>query len=145
MSRHCGREARALESYQDHLVLDVLTGALEGQVLPMLGGDASACVFLGRAVPVDILVESAVPWARVAGNDAVARVEPTLDHVCAGLILLLFPEVDTWHCVPPVGPRAVRGTALRIDPQIVTAKRHRSSPELLVLAVGRHVRQTNIG
>src|SRR5438094_4503551 len=90
-------------------------------------------------VPVDVLVEPALPRARVAGEAPVRILGATLVDVGRRCVLVLrrLPRIRPLNGVPPIGPDAVRERPDRADVEIVAAEGHRAAAELLVVRVAR--------
>src|SRR5205814_9492395 len=88
-------------------------------------------------VPVDVLVEPALPRAHVAGEAPVRILVATLVDVGRRCVLVLrrLPRIRTLNGVPPVGPDAVGERPDRADVEIVAAEGHRPTAELLVVRI----------
>src|SRR5437762_3353030 len=90
-------------------------------------------------VPVDVLVEPALPRARVAREAPVEILRATLVDVGRRCVLVLrrLPRIRTLNGVPPIGPDAVGERPDRADIEIIAAERNRAAAELLVVRVAR--------
>src|SRR5438034_5499522 len=97
-----------------------------------------ACRKLWGRVPVDVLVEPALPRARVAGEAPVEILRATLVDVGAVRVAIAaLTRIRTGDHVPPIGPDAVRERPDRADVEVVATEGDRAAAELLVVRVAR--------
>src|SRR5438128_11154023 len=77
-------------------------------------------------VPVDVLVEPAHVWARVAGEAPVRILGATLlDVGVVRVAVAALTWIQAGDHVPPIGPDAVRERPDRADVEVVATEGHR--------------------
>src|SRR5207245_9297777 len=87
-------------------------------------------------VPVDVLVEPALPRARVAREAPIGILRATLVNVGGVCVVVVaLTRIRASDHIAPVGPYAVRERPARTNVQVVAAEGHGSAAELLPVGV----------